>query len=51
MPASGWLQNDRENILLPVSEGCGRKTGCIPKLKVEFIEALKYNYVKGKVLA
>ena len=29
----------------------GRKTGTIPKLKVEFIEAKKYNYVKGKVSA
>ena len=29
----------------------GGKTGTIPKLKVEFIEAKKCNYVKGKVSA
>lgn len=40
-----------KTFFLPDTEGCGRKTGCNPKLKVEFIEALKYNYVKGKVLA
>ena len=29
----------------------GRKTGTIPELKVEFIEARKNNYMKGKVSA
>ena len=29
----------------------GRKTGTIPKLKVEFIEAEKHNFTKRKVLA
>ena len=29
----------------------GRKTGTVPKLKVEFIEAQKHNFTKGKVSA
>ena len=29
----------------------GRKTGAIPKLKVEFIETKKYNFAKRKVYA
>ena len=29
----------------------GRKTGTIPELKVEFIEAEKHNFAKGKVFA
>ena len=49
----------RSSMEVPVGAGeicvtvirSGRKTGIIPNLKVEFIEARKNNYMKGKVPA